>query len=154
MSTLRDMFIPVQLPIIATTTQALATGIYFVTFLLCVRWFAFSDDGGSLRKDLKRPTLVMFAITILLFALSVTDLALSLRYTLLASQGIHSLLYTGTITVRNSWIDIVISVLNSLQDFIETLTPIITDSVMVRESKIGYHHIHDIISDLPLLEGL
>ena len=105
MSTLREMFIPVQLPIIATTTQALATGIYFATFLLCVRWLAFSDEGGSLRKDLKPPTLIMFIITILLFALSVIDLALSLRYTLLASQGIHSLLYTGTITVRNSWIE-------------------------------------------------
>ena len=103
MSTLREMF-PLQLPIIATTTQALATGIYFATFLLCVRWLAFSDDGGSLRKDLTRPMLMMF-ITILLFAFSVIDLAFSLRYTLLASQGIHSLLYTGTITVRNSWIE-------------------------------------------------
>ena len=98
------MFIPLQIPIIATTTQALATGIYFATFLLCVRWLVFSDDGGSLRKDLKRPTLIMFILSILLFAFSVIDLALSLCYTLRASRGIHSLLYTGTITVRNSWI--------------------------------------------------
>ena len=46
------------------------------------------------------------------------------------------------------------AVLKSLQDFIENLTPIITDSVMVRELKSRYHSIHNIISDLPLLDTL
>ena len=99
------MFFGKEIPILAMTTQALATGVYFASFLLCVRWLAFSDDGGTLRKNIDRPMLIMFIISIILFALSVTDFSLSLRSTLLASQGIHNLLFVGTITVRNSRIE-------------------------------------------------
>jgi hypothetical protein len=94
-----------QISIIAMTTQALVTGVYFASFLLCIRWIAFPDDGGMQRKNIGRPTSIMFIISILLFALSVTDFSLSLRSTLLASQGINSLLFVGTITVRNSRIE-------------------------------------------------
>jgi hypothetical protein len=100
-----EMFFSVDAPIIAITTQALATGVYFASFIVCVRWLAFSDDGGSLRKNIDRPMSIMLIISILLFALSVTDFSLSLRFTLLASQGIYPLLYVGTITVRNSRIE-------------------------------------------------
>lgn len=91
---MRKMAVPIQTPIIAVTMEALVTGAYYTTFLLCVRWL-------TLGKNVNRP---MFIITILLFALSMTDLGLSLHSTLLASQGIDTLLYS-TITVCNSSIE-------------------------------------------------
>src|SRR6266576_1749857 len=68
--------------IIAITLQALLTGVYFASFLLCLRWFIFSDDGGTLRnsKTVHWPFLI---ITLILFAFLVTDLGLSLQITLL-----------------------------------------------------------------------
>ena len=70
--------------IIATTLQALLIGVYFASFLLCLRWLIFSDDGGSLRKVIHRPFLI---ITIILFVFSVTDLGLCLQTLFLVSQG-------------------------------------------------------------------
>jgi hypothetical protein len=54
---------------IALTMQALVMGAYVASFLLCLRWLVFSDKGGTLRKGINWPLLI---ITIVLFALSST----------------------------------------------------------------------------------
>ena len=69
----------------AITTQALVTGIYFATFLVCLRWLVFSDDGGTVRKRIHWPLLT---IAIVLFAFSVTDFGISLQTTLLVLEDI------------------------------------------------------------------
>ncbi|KAF8330669.1 hypothetical protein F5887DRAFT_1081511 [Amanita rubescens] len=76
--------------IITTSTQGLLTGVYFASFLLCIRWLAFSDDGGGVRKGINWPLLTA---TIVLFGFAVTDLGLSLQETLLASEGLSNQLY-------------------------------------------------------------
>lgn len=45
------------LGIVAVTVQAFVTGAYLASFLLCLRWHIFSDDGQSLRKGINRPFL-------------------------------------------------------------------------------------------------
>ncbi|KAF8333004.1 hypothetical protein F5887DRAFT_1080459 [Amanita rubescens] len=101
--------------IITTTLQALLTGVYFTLFLLCLRWLVFSDDGGTLRKPIQWPFLI---ITVILFAFSVTDFGLTLQTTILipqsASMTTTSLIYVG--------------IINSI---IEASIPIITDSVLI-----------------------
>ena len=88
--------------IVATTVQAFLTGVYFATFLLCLRWLIFSDDGGALRKAIRWPFAI---ITVILFAFSVTDLSVSLKATLLSSQTdttvSYYLIYSYIITVSN-----------------------------------------------------
>ena len=56
--------------------QALVTGVYFVSFLLCLRWLVFSDNGESLRRRISWPFLI---ITIILFAFSLTGFIISLQ---------------------------------------------------------------------------
>ncbi len=92
----------VEVHIIAMTTQALLTGVYFASFLLCLRWLIFSDDGETLRKPIHRPFLI---ITIFLFTCSVIGFSISLRATLLVFEGrTGKLYYTTVIIVRNSTI--------------------------------------------------
>ncbi len=79
--------------IIAVTLQALLMGAYFASFLLCLRWLIFSDDGGALRKPIHRPFL---SITLILFAFSVTTLGLCLQKTLLF-QVSHQVSSTTTL---------------------------------------------------------
>jgi hypothetical protein len=116
--------------ITAIVTQAVATGAYFASFLVCVRWLVFSDDGGTLRKGINWPLLV---IAVILFAFSITDLSISLQATLLISEGRgNGRMHTSElVTVSNLTIIIVNCKLNSLQYFVELLAPIITDSVLV-----------------------
>ena len=85
--------------ILAIIAQAFVTGTYFATFLLCLRWLLFSDDGGSLRKGINRPFLI---ITVILFAFSATDFSLSLRSTLLATEGANTALYLIVLAVSES----------------------------------------------------
>jgi hypothetical protein len=85
--------------ILAIIAQALVTGTYFATFLLCLRWLLFSDDGGSLRKGINRPFLI---ITVILFAFSATDFSLSLQSTLLATEGANTALYLIVLAVSES----------------------------------------------------
>ncbi|SRR6266576_1137854 len=96
------MLSPIAVYLIATTTQALVTGAYFASFLLCLRWLVFSDDGGTTRKRIHWPFLI---ITIILFAFTVTDLGISLHTTLLVSEdrpGGKSYATESTITVCDS----------------------------------------------------
>ncbi|KAF8341141.1 hypothetical protein F5887DRAFT_976910 [Amanita rubescens] len=60
----------VKVFLIALTTQALVTGVYLASFLLCLRWFVFSDDGEKIRKGI---TWHLLIITIVLFALSLGE---------------------------------------------------------------------------------
>ena len=88
--------------IIVITLQALLTGVYLASFLVCLRWLIFSDDGGTLRKGINWPFLI---ITVILFAFSATDLGFSLKAILLFSQDTSfttsALIYGTVITVRN-----------------------------------------------------
>ncbi|KAF8343635.1 hypothetical protein F5887DRAFT_1075734 [Amanita rubescens] len=104
-----NMLSPIEALIIGITLQALLTGVYFASFLLCLRWLIFSDDGGTLRKPIHRPFLT---ITLILFAFSVTTLGLCLRRALYVTQSA-----TAYIKIINM--------------FIEMLTSIITDGVLI-----------------------
>lgn len=78
------MLSTIEACITAMTLQALLMGVYFASFLLCLRWLIFSDDGGTLRKPIHRLFLIT---TVILFAFSVTNVGLCLQKTLLASQS-------------------------------------------------------------------
>lgn len=125
-----DSMLSPEVCLIAMIIQALITGAYFTSFLMCLRWLVFSDDGGTLWKRINWP---FFFITVLLFSLSVTELSISLHVTLLisGSRGTGNA-YATIIAVRNSTLSSSSS-LNSVQDFIELFSPIITDGVLVCE---------------------
>ncbi|PFH48649.1 hypothetical protein AMATHDRAFT_127121, partial [Amanita thiersii Skay4041] len=53
--------------------QSLFCGFYITTFIQCVRWLAFSNDGWTLRDNTNRPLL---AITCCIFVLTITNLFL------------------------------------------------------------------------------
>ncbi|KAF8330641.1 hypothetical protein F5887DRAFT_1081488 [Amanita rubescens] len=116
--------------IIAVTVQALLMGAYFVSFLICLRWLVFSDDGGTLRKGINW---TLLSIAIILFALSVADLCISVHIILLVSEGHSVKAYTSVITC-----------------FIEMLTRIITDGVLIFRCWIVYNRSWRIVI-LPLL---
>ena len=108
-----DIEIVLKMPIspqaasfIAITVHALLTGVYFVSFTLCLRWLIFSDDGSTLRKAIHRPFLI---ITVILFAFSVTDFGLSLEYNLLPVSSTSSFENRSAIRVRNSIIELLMS---------------------------------------------
>ncbi|SRR6266550_2666965 len=62
--------------IVGITIQAFVTGAYFASFLLCLRWLVFSDNGENLRKRISWPFLI---ITIIIFAFSLTGFVISLH---------------------------------------------------------------------------
>ena len=78
------MLSTIQTFITALTLEAFLAGVYFASFLLCLRWLIFSDDGGTLRKPIHRPFLI---ITLILFAFSVTALSAGLKKTLSFSSA-------------------------------------------------------------------
>ncbi|KAF8347934.1 hypothetical protein F5887DRAFT_671807 [Amanita rubescens] len=121
----------VEVSIIATTTQALVTGVFFATFLVCLRWLVFSDDGRTLRKGVHWPSLI---ITIIFSAFAVTDFSLVLQTTLLVSEG-----YSGVLHIPR--------VINY---FIEMLTPIIIDGVLIFRCWVIYDRLWR-VALLPLL---
>ncbi|KAF8330665.1 hypothetical protein F5887DRAFT_78468 [Amanita rubescens] len=116
--------------IVAITTQALVTGTYFATFLLCLRWLVFSDDGGTLRKRINWPFLI---ITVILFAFAVTDFSISLRSLLLVFEDENIGFY-----------------LIVLNGFVDMLSYIITDSVLIFRCWVVYNRSWRIIV-LPFL---
>jgi hypothetical protein len=91
----------VQVSIIAVTLQSLLTGAYFASFLMCLRWLVFSDDGGTLRKGINWPLL---SIAIILFTFSVVDLGFSVQTMLLISENRSGKANRAVIAVRNSTI--------------------------------------------------
>ncbi|KAF8342398.1 hypothetical protein F5887DRAFT_1283775 [Amanita rubescens] len=109
------MLSTIKVYIIAMTLEALLTGVYLTSFLLCLRWLIFSDDGETLRKGIHWP---FFIITVIIFASSVTDLSLSLQTTLLVSQGASPTTKTVVYIEIINWA-------------LEMLTSITTDGVLV-----------------------
>ncbi|KAF8712011.1 hypothetical protein AX14_013161 [Amanita brunnescens Koide BX004] len=105
------MLSPLEGYIIAMTTQAFLLGVYLASFLLCLRWLTFSDDGGNLRKGINWPFLI---IAIVIFAFSVTDSAIYLQSIIWVSEGRSPTMYMTIINFS-----------------IEMLTPIITDGVLI-----------------------
>ena len=90
--------------IIAMTTQAFVTGLYFASVLLCLQWLVFSNTGRVLRKGINWSLVIT---TIVLFSLFVTDLGYALRdmFLIFEGDGDRSDKYFATsVTVRNSTI--------------------------------------------------
>jgi len=83
--------------IVAFVIQAFVTGVQFTTFLLCLRWQIFSDDGWTTRKNLPW---FMLIVTVLIFAFSLTTLGFGLLSISLALNG-NDLLPTGITAVSN-----------------------------------------------------
>ena len=84
--------------IVGVTVHALLTGVYFVSFILCLRWLILADDSSTLRKAIHRPFLI---ITVILFAFSVADLGLSLKFNLLIVSSARNFIYGSAIRVHN-----------------------------------------------------
>ena len=65
-----------QSELYGTFVQAIMYGMYATTFVHCLRWLLFDDEGWKLRQRINWSLLVA---SILLFLLSTTDLALTLK---------------------------------------------------------------------------
>ena len=124
--------------IVAITLEATLAGVYFASFLLCLRWLIFSDDGATLRKPIHRPFLI---ITLVLFVFTVTALGIGLQKALSSSHGAST---TGIPTYfiiinvcTNPW-NLLLSWLGILQFFVEMLTLVITDGVLVCDWEINH----------------
>ncbi|KAF8710111.1 hypothetical protein AX14_013440 [Amanita brunnescens Koide BX004] len=126
-----NMVSDVEAAIIATTVQATLTGTYFATFLLCLRWQVYSEDGLAIRRNIKWSMLI---VTIVIFVLSTIDLGISLRKTLL--------FFTGDIEDE--------PILDSISYIVEPLTVLITDSVLIYRCWVAYDKWWP-IAGLPLL---
>lgn len=86
-----------EVDIIAVMIQAILTGAYFASFLMCLRWLVFSDDGETLRKGINWP---MLSIAIILFTFSVVDLDISAQTMLLISEDRSGKVNRVAISVR------------------------------------------------------
>ncbi|SRR6266550_2035078 len=82
---------------VSVVILAIMNGIHLVTFLLCLRWQIYSDVDWKIRKDISWS---MIIVTILVFALSVTNLGICLGSFLLAMHGNNDLVLTGVLAVR------------------------------------------------------
>jgi hypothetical protein len=91
-----EMLLTLEVATIGTTLEALLVGVHFTSFLLCLRWLIFSDDGETMRKPIQWPFLI---ITIILFAFSVTDLSFNLQAGFLFSQ--HAYIPTNMVNIHN-----------------------------------------------------
>lgn len=67
-----------MLPILlaSVSLEIVFTALYLASLLLCLRWLIFSDNSRTVREHIDWPLLT---ITIILFALYVTDVSLTLR---------------------------------------------------------------------------
>ena len=82
---------------VSVVILAIMNGIHLITSLLCLRWQIYSDVGWKIRKGI---SCSMIIVTILMFALSVTNLGICLGSFLLAMQGNNDLVLTGVLVVR------------------------------------------------------
>lgn len=89
-----------EVAITATTVQAVLTGGYFVTFLLSLRWQIYPDKPDYVLNTSKNLKRIMLIVSIIVFALSMTDIGISLEASLLAVKGSDTPLFTGVIAVR------------------------------------------------------
>jgi len=91
-----DLIIVSEATFIRLFTKAFLLGIYLVSFFVCLRWLIFSDDGGSLRKGMNRPTLI---VTIIFFAISLADFGLCVYSKLF--RGAYTSVYDIIVSNRN-----------------------------------------------------
>ena len=89
-----------EVTITATTVQAVLTGGYFVTFLLSLRWQIYPDKPDYVLNTSKNLKRIMLIVSIIVFALSMTDIGISLEASLLAVKGSDTPLFTSVIAVR------------------------------------------------------
>ncbi|KAM6492253.1 hypothetical protein JOM56_011977 [Amanita muscaria] len=68
--------------IVTAIAEALLYGIYVATFIRCLRWLIFTDEGWKLREKIPGPSLTMAFATIFFFLASTTNLITSLQYLL------------------------------------------------------------------------
>jgi len=107
---------------VSVAILAIMNGIHFVTFLLCLRWQIYSDVDWKIRKGISWS---MIVITILIFALSVTNLGICLGSFLFAMHGNSDLVLTG--------------ILAAFQDAVITLGSIIADGVLTYRCWVVYN---------------
>ncbi|KAF9446594.1 hypothetical protein P691DRAFT_825444 [Macrolepiota fuliginosa MF-IS2] len=81
---------------------ALAFGLYFSTFLSCVRWLLFADEGWKVRRDIRWPTVAM---TILIFGVNVVFLSWTLHWTMVKAW--HATSNPGVPYQVPEWADII-----------------------------------------------
>ena len=128
--------------IVSTTVQAVLTGAYFATFLLCLRWQIYPNPG-YISKTGKGFQRFMLSLTIIIFTFAMTDLGISLEASLLALRGADNLVFAGIIAVRSSSAPTYCYfILSSLQFAVEALTAIIVDGVLVSISKFWQISVH------------
>ena len=88
--------------IIATSLQAILTGVHFTTFLLCLRWQIYSDDGWSIRKNIQWPMLI---VTLLTMAFDLIDIGGMVKTVLVGLTGDNylptSLIAVCNLTIQN-----------------------------------------------------
>jgi len=97
---------PIDQNVAMIFTDALLYGIYFMTFLHCIRWLVFADEGWKLRKK-KDIHWAMVIATLLLFSFSLANLALEAWSTLVSLRNVER---TGIITgvVKPAWVALVL----------------------------------------------
>ncbi|KAF8347698.1 hypothetical protein F5887DRAFT_662752 [Amanita rubescens] len=118
--------------IVSTTVQAVLTGAYFATFLLCLRWQIYPNPDYILKTGKSFQRFMLF-ITIIIFVFAMTDLAISLEASLLALRGADNLEFAGIIAFA-----------------VEAFTAIIVDGVLVYHCWIIYQKAWSIAA-VPLL---
>ncbi|PFH46295.1 hypothetical protein AMATHDRAFT_7996 [Amanita thiersii Skay4041] len=107
------MITPTEASIVALFVQALLYGLYIATFLHCLRWLIFKDEGWDLRKEVNWPKLF---VTLIIFGLSTSQLALALRIMLI------TLMNDGT-SIKN---------ISTAKYSLETITAVIVNGLLVR----------------------
>lgn len=97
---------PLHQNVAVTFVNALLYGLYFSTFLHCIRWLLFADEGWKLRGRKDIPWSMLVA-TLLLFFFSLASLVLELRSTLETLQTIERT--NEIITVQKpAWVSLVL----------------------------------------------
>ena len=92
------MSAPFDLSFFPLFTQAVLYGLYLPTFVYCLRWLIFSDEGLDIRKTINWK---MLAITIIFFAFMTVVIGIQFRQTI-RQRDLNSLAYDrlDLVTVR------------------------------------------------------
>ena len=76
--------------------QAILYGLYVATFVHCLRWLIYTDDGWR-RRD--RVNKLMLTATILIFMLTTMDLGIAFRYVFASIRAENPSPGTGVVGV-------------------------------------------------------
>lgn len=123
--------------IIGLFTQAVLYGLFLASFVHCLRWLLYADDGWRLKTNINWP---MLTVTVLVFLFSTVDLALSVPIIMITPKNERQIF---------EW-----SIFNCINDALEPVTMLIVDAVLVGDD-IVFVIVHKLIkADIPLLESL